>query len=71
MELFKFKERELLLKVAMDVRKEINAGNMVEKWERSYQIINVLGKGAYKLQTLDGKKVPTAWYVIHLKKFYA
>ncbi|KAK9187488.1 hypothetical protein WN944_018884 [Citrus x changshan-huyou] len=38
---------------------------------KTVQTIKVLGKGAYKLQTLDGKKVPTAWNVIHFKKFYA
>lgn len=51
--------------------KEANTGKMAEKWERPYQIRKVLGKGASKLQTLGGKKVPTAWNVIHLKKFYA
>ncbi|KAK9204663.1 hypothetical protein WN943_014927 [Citrus x changshan-huyou] len=56
----KFKKGELVLRVAMDARKEVNDRKMIEKWEGPYQIRKVLGKGAHKLQTLDGKKVPTA-----------
>ncbi|KAK9208629.1 hypothetical protein WN944_000988 [Citrus x changshan-huyou] len=62
---------ELFLRVSIDVKKKVNAGKTAEKWEGPYQIRKVLGIGAYKLQTLDGKKVVTTWNVIHLKKFYA
>ena len=67
---WEIKKWELVLRVAMDIRKEANAGKMVEKWEGPYQIKKALGKGGYKLQKLDGNKVPTPWSVIHLKKFY-
>ncbi|KAK9200710.1 hypothetical protein WN944_015908 [Citrus x changshan-huyou] len=57
--------------VAMDVRKEVNTGKMVEKWEGPSQIKNALAKKSTSFKRLMGKKVPIAWNVIHLKKFYA
>lgn len=53
-----FKKGELVLSVAMDVRKETDAGKMAESLERPYQIRKALGKRAYKLQTQDGTLLP-------------
>ncbi|XP_015967034.1 uncharacterized protein LOC107490743 [Arachis duranensis] len=33
-------------------------GKLAAKWEGPYRVRKVLGKGAYKLEKLDGKKIP-------------
>ena len=49
---------------------EINAGKLSIKWEGPYQISQVIGKGDYRLQTLDDKEVLQSWNVTHLKRYY-
>ncbi|XP_076897376.1 uncharacterized protein LOC143550647 [Bidens hawaiensis] len=39
-------------------------------WEGPYKIKQVLSKGAYKLEKIDGTEVPRTWNVAQLKKCY-
>ncbi|XP_021986466.1 uncharacterized protein LOC110882870 [Helianthus annuus] len=43
---------------------------LAPKWEGPYVVDAVLGKGAYKLRTLDNKEVPRTWNAQQLRKCY-
>ena len=45
-------------------------GKLAPKWEGPYLIHEVLGKGAYKLRTLDGHILPRTWNAQQLRKCY-
>ncbi|XP_076902357.1 uncharacterized protein LOC143557077 [Bidens hawaiensis] len=45
-------------------------GKLAPTWECPYKIKEVLSKGAYKLEKLDGTEVPITWNVAQLKKCY-
>ncbi|XP_022030630.1 uncharacterized protein LOC110931552 [Helianthus annuus] len=45
-------------------------GKLAPKWEGPYVIDTVLGKGAYKLRTIDDKEVPRTWNAQQLRKCY-
>ncbi|KAI3707588.1 hypothetical protein L6452_26214 [Arctium lappa] len=47
---------------------EANAGKLSIKWEGPYRISKVMGKGAYRLQTLDDQEIPRSWNATHLKR---
>ncbi|XP_070022433.1 uncharacterized protein [Nicotiana sylvestris] len=47
-----------------------NAGKLSPNWEGPYKIHGIAGKGAYELETLDGKILLSNWNVVHLKKYY-
>ncbi|GJY79483.1 reverse transcriptase domain-containing protein [Tanacetum coccineum] len=40
------------------------------KWEGPYEVVEALGKGAYKLRNGSGDILPRTWNVKDLKKFY-
>nr|XP_029148794.1 uncharacterized protein LOC114925358 [Arachis hypogaea] len=65
-----FEERDLVLR-----RNDIGVptpgeGKLAANWEGPYRVREVLGKGAYKLEKLDGKEVPRTWNAGNLKRFY-
>ncbi|OMP07825.1 Integrase, catalytic core [Corchorus capsularis] len=39
-------------------------------WEGPYQVVEVLGKGAYRLMDLEGRMIPRVWNAMHLRKYY-
>ncbi|XP_076920220.1 uncharacterized protein LOC143581276 [Bidens hawaiensis] len=45
-------------------------GKLAPTWEGPYKIRQVLSKGSYKLEKLDGTEVPRTWNVAQLKKCY-
>ncbi|GJX15958.1 reverse transcriptase domain-containing protein [Tanacetum coccineum] len=45
-------------------------GKLGPKWEGPYRIVEAYENGSYKLQTLEGKKVPRTWHAINLRKCY-
>ncbi|KAJ0558014.1 putative nucleotidyltransferase, Ribonuclease H [Helianthus annuus] len=45
-------------------------GKLAPKWEGPYIIDAVLGKGAYKLRTMNDKEVPRTWNAQQLRKCY-
>ena len=65
--LFKIGDKILL----KDAKKEKQwSGKLSSKWKGPYYIHEIIGKGAYKLRTLDGKVLKTSYNVKHLKKYY-
>ncbi|GJY25514.1 reverse transcriptase domain-containing protein [Tanacetum coccineum] len=46
------------------------SGKMVPKWEGPYEVVEALGKGAYKLRNGSGDILPRTWNVQDLKKCY-
>ncbi|GJY75788.1 hypothetical protein Tco_0480904, partial [Tanacetum coccineum] len=40
------------------------------KWEGPYEVMEALGKGAYKLRDRNGNQLPRTWNVSNLKKYY-
>ncbi|XP_063942737.1 uncharacterized protein LOC135150384 [Daucus carota subsp. sativus] len=45
-------------------------GKMAPNWEGPYQVKDVIGRGSYKLQTLDGVEFPRSWHATNLKIYY-
>ncbi|XP_076935997.1 uncharacterized protein LOC143602919 [Bidens hawaiensis] len=45
-------------------------GKLAPTWEGPYRIKQVLSKGAYKLEKLDGAGIPRTWNAAQLKKCY-
>ncbi|XP_072072956.1 uncharacterized protein [Arachis hypogaea] len=46
-------------------------GKLAANWEGPYRIKEVMGKGAFKLERLDGKEVPRTWNADNLRRFYS
>src|SRR2546421_12428455 len=46
------------------------SGKLTPKWKGPYYIHEEIGKGAYKLRTLDRKVLKTSHNVKHVKKYY-
>jgi len=45
-------------------------GKLSPKWKGPYYIHEIIGKGAYKLRTLEGKVLKTSYNIKHLKKYF-
>ncbi|XP_016165464.1 uncharacterized protein K02A2.6-like [Arachis ipaensis] len=45
-------------------------GKLTPNWERPYRIKAVIGKGAYKLERLNGDEVPRTWNAANLRRYY-
>ncbi|XP_076921516.1 uncharacterized protein LOC143582949 [Bidens hawaiensis] len=45
-------------------------GKLTPTWEDPYKVKEVLSKGAYKLEKLDGTEIPRTWNFAQLKKCY-
>ena len=41
------------------------------KWTGPFRITEVLGNGAYRLETLEGGAIPRTWNATHLKLYYS
>ncbi|XP_015964818.1 uncharacterized protein LOC107488572 [Arachis duranensis] len=46
-------------------------GKLAANWEGPYRIRKAMGKGAFKLERLDGKEVPRTWNADNLRRFYS
>ncbi|XP_057756294.1 uncharacterized protein LOC130975523 [Arachis stenosperma] len=46
-------------------------GKLAANWEGPYRVKKVMGKGAFKLERLDGKEVPRTWNANNLRRFYS
>ncbi|GJU74730.1 reverse transcriptase domain-containing protein [Tanacetum coccineum] len=53
-----------------DASRTEDTGKLGPKWEGSYEVMEALGKGAYKLRDHDRKQLPRTWNVSNLKKCY-
>nr|XP_025702600.1 uncharacterized protein LOC112803314 [Arachis hypogaea] len=46
-------------------------GKLAANWEGPYRIKKVMGKGAFKLERLNGKEVSRTWNADNLRRFYS
>jgi hypothetical protein len=51
-------------------QKILRHDKLAAKWEGPYRVYNEVGKGAYRLQELEGKNLKNTWNASHLKFFY-
>ncbi|XP_070029567.1 uncharacterized protein [Nicotiana sylvestris] len=65
-----FKIGDFVLKKVFQSTKAANAGKLSPTWKGPYKIHGIAGKGAYELETMDGKILPSHWNVVHLKICY-
>ncbi|XP_074356364.1 uncharacterized protein LOC141696075 [Apium graveolens] len=45
-------------------------GKLAPNWEGPYKVRRTLGRGSYKLKTLNGDEVPRTWHALNLKVYY-
>ncbi|XP_074378449.1 uncharacterized protein LOC141719986 [Apium graveolens] len=45
-------------------------GKLAPNWEGPYKVRKTLGRGFYKLETLNGDEVPRTWHASNLKVYY-
>ncbi|XP_070012011.1 uncharacterized protein LOC142162382 [Nicotiana tabacum] len=65
-----FKIGDFVLKKVFQLTKAANAGKMSPNWEGPYRIRGIAGKGAYELETMECKVLPSNWNHVPLKKYY-
>nr|GFC94763.1 reverse transcriptase domain-containing protein [Tanacetum cinerariifolium] len=56
--------------LVMQYSHAVAGGKLGPKWEGPYEVIDVLGNGAYKLRSTDGTLLPRTWNVTNLKRCY-
>ena len=61
-----FQVGDWVLRKVFQNTKEAGAGKLGLNWEGPYEVTRIMGKGAYKLQTLDGTGINNSWNTIHL-----
>ncbi|XP_057739852.1 uncharacterized protein LOC130956943 [Arachis stenosperma] len=66
-----FQTGDLVLRKTEQARRPSTHGKLAATWDGPYRISEVLGKGAYKLEHLDGDKISNTWNVQSLKKYYS
>ena len=55
---------------ANDSSRAEDTGKLGPKWEGPYEVIEALGKGAYKLRDTNGQELQRTWNVGNLKRCY-
>ncbi|XP_072088018.1 uncharacterized protein [Arachis hypogaea] len=66
-----FQVNDLVLRKTEQARRPSSHGKLAANWEGPYRVIEVIGNGAYRLQTLDGKDLPNTSNVSSLKLYYS
>ncbi|XP_072054235.1 uncharacterized protein [Arachis hypogaea] len=66
-----FSEGDLVLRQIKDVRKPPGHGKLSANWEGPFRIFKVIGKDAYKIQTLDGSILANNWNISSLRMYYS
>ncbi|XP_072060324.1 uncharacterized protein [Arachis hypogaea] len=46
-------------------------GKLTTNWEGPYRVKEVIGKGAFRLERLNGKEIPRTWNASNLRRFYS
>jgi len=46
-------------------------GKLHPRWEGPFRVKDEVGKGAYRLERLDGKKVPHTWNAASLRYYFS
>ncbi|XP_016167896.1 uncharacterized protein LOC107610350 [Arachis ipaensis] len=65
-----FEQNELVLRgndIGLPTQGE---GKLAANWEGPFRVKEVIGKGAYKLDKLNGREVPRTWNAGNLRRFY-
>ena len=65
-----FKVGDLVLRQVTGNTQVPGEGKLGPNWEGPYKVTAMTGKGAYRLEDMEGKAVPRAWNGNNLKKFY-
>ncbi|XP_070050271.1 uncharacterized protein [Nicotiana tomentosiformis] len=65
-----FKIGDFVLKKVFQSMKTTGVGKLNPNWEGPYKFRGIAGKGAYELETMDDKILPSSWNTVHLKKYY-
>nr|XP_025682159.1 uncharacterized protein LOC112783427 [Arachis hypogaea] len=66
-----FNVGDLILRKTEQARRPPSHGKLAANWDGPYRVYEVLGRGAYKLEQLDGTKIPSTWNVNSLKRYYS
>ena len=66
-----FAENDLIL-----IRNDIGTtrpgeGKLAANWKGLYRVIEVFGKGYYRLSGLDGRELPRSWHACNLRRYYS
>uniref|UniRef100_A0A803N1R0 RNase H type-1 domain-containing protein n=1 Tax=Chenopodium quinoa TaxID=63459 RepID=A0A803N1R0_CHEQI len=65
-----FKLGDWVLRKVYENTREVNAGKLAPNWEGPYEIIKVVGNGAYRHRNAEGKEVQRSWNAAHLKLYH-
>ncbi|KAI9120288.1 hypothetical protein K1719_007321 [Acacia pycnantha] len=66
-----FDKGSLVLRRADIGNKNAAEGKLAPNWEGPYRVTENLGKGAYKLETLQSKAIKRTWNADKLKVYYS
>ncbi|XP_070026190.1 uncharacterized protein [Nicotiana sylvestris] len=61
---------DYVLKAKTQAAKDPNEGKLGTNWDGPYKITVVENKGAFQLETMEGKLLQNNWNVAHLKYFH-
>ncbi|XP_016199385.1 uncharacterized protein LOC107640375 [Arachis ipaensis] len=64
-----FNNGDLVLRRTEDARKPPAHGKLAANWEGPFRVLQNLGKGAYKLETLRGEQLSGTWNVSSLREY--
>ncbi|XP_074337439.1 uncharacterized protein LOC141674629 [Apium graveolens] len=65
-----FRVGDMVLREMFQNTVDVMAGKFADTWEGPYFIDVVVGRGAYRLSTMDGAQVPRSWNPLHLKLYH-
>lgn len=65
-----FQVGDLVLRKTFQNTMDMTTWKFNDKWEGPYLIDAVVGRGAYRLSTLDGINIPRSWNATHLNKYH-
>ena len=66
-----FHPGDLVCRKLEATRSEEGRGKLAPNWEDPVRVAEVLGNGAYKLETLEGDLIPRTWNANNLRKFFS
>ncbi|XP_015966622.1 uncharacterized protein LOC107490362 [Arachis duranensis] len=64
-----FNNGDLVLRRTEEAQKSPAHGKLAANWEGPFRVLQNLGKGAYKLETLKGDQLPGTWNVSSLRGY--
>jgi hypothetical protein len=67
----KFAVGDLVLRRASIGQKNAKDGKLAANWEGPYRVIRSTRKGAYALETLQGRELPRTFNAVDLRRYYS